>query len=318
MTVAHAWLPIEPPAHPEHLEAAELRGFAQVWERQRGHLRVTGADERFLERLRRSGELRLEEAAVAIAGAGDLSRVVDPTMQPGSGSPFARGARVNFFLSGGVRTLDAFAETASPGTLGHHGDGNGRRVLVDGLDALDVRAMDLRDDRDRTFSRDRLNARNRPAGQLFRFTISIACLPATMWGAADPMARDFRYRYSCMTSVRFIETDPVMQGRFVMRTHLYRPTDYFRPTRIPNLQVQAPDPIADDDLVTHWQTQVGRFVLVVGAFSHRRPGGAYCRFVLESLHARLYYRGLPGGLDVLRGSRLIDPGVGEGLDPLDL
>jgi Fic family protein len=54
MTVAHAWLPIEPPAHPEHLEAAELRGFAQVWERQRGHLRVTGADERFLERLRRS------------------------------------------------------------------------------------------------------------------------------------------------------------------------------------------------------------------------------------------------------------------------
>lgn len=266
-----------------------------------------------------AGDPRIKEAALAIAGAGDLSRVVDPSMPPGFGAPFAGGARVNFFLSGGLRALDAFAETSSPGTLGHHGGGNERRVLVDGLDALDVRPVNLRNDRDRSFSRDRLNARNRPAGQLFRFTISIACLPLTMWlgGAIDEVPA-IRYRYSCMTSVRFIEMDPAAQGLFAVRSHLYTPTDYFRPARDEGAQVQGPEIIENNQLATHWQTEEGRFVLVVGAFSHRRPGGPYSRFVLESLHARLYFRGLPAAVADFRGGRFIDPDVGEGLERLDM
>ena len=54
VTTAYAWKPIEAPRDAAALASPDLAGFAQLWTRQRERVRATGADERFLERMRRS------------------------------------------------------------------------------------------------------------------------------------------------------------------------------------------------------------------------------------------------------------------------
>ena len=262
------------------------------------------------------GENFLREAAVSAVCAGDLSRTVDPTMQPFRNSTFAFNRGANHILSAGLRTVRRYQATLAEGELGWHSSqdgGQGERLVLDALDVQDVLPAVLADDPDREFSRVQMNAPRQPRGQLFRFTISIATLPQAFWEVHSDRVR---YKYSFKTSVSYAHIG-AQDDAPVVRSRIFRPIlGYYERSRLPNLAQndhwQPGYDIRGEEAALHWATGPGELGVVVGAFSHRTAGGPRLGFTLESVDARLYFRGVdlgPRGPE--QNGWFIDPDVVE-------